>query len=101
DMSFGISGTVSTDFAFGCCSSYDEAKAIALQPDGKILVAGFSDARFGERPARCCDGGFAVARYNADGTLDPSFGGFNGQLPGTMLTLPLITGYGNGCCGFP
>ena len=37
---------------------------MAVQPDGRIVVAG----------ATANDGDFAVARYLADGTLDPSFG---------------------------
>src|SRR6266508_4693902 len=38
------------------------AGAAALQPDGKILAAGLGS------------GGFALARYKADGSLDQSFG---------------------------
>ncbi len=37
---------------------------MAIQADGKIVVAGTSDSD---------DGNFALARYNDDGTLDPSF----------------------------
>ncbi len=47
----------------------DRASAMAVQPDGGVLVAGF-----------CLDVGFCAVRYAADGTLDPSFGG-NGKLP--------------------
>jgi len=47
----------------------DFASAMAVQPDGKVLVAGF-----------CLDIGLCAARYMSDGTLDPSFGG-NGKLP--------------------
>jgi len=43
--------------------SFDRAHAVALQPDGKIVVAGSSS-----------DGGFALARYHPDGSLDSSFG---------------------------
>lgn len=60
---FGTGGKVLTDFA----SDYDVAYALAILPDGKILVAG--EVYTG---APCCD--FGVARYNADGTLDTSFG---------------------------
>lgn len=62
DGSFGRAGVVTTDFFGG----EDAAYAVALQPDGRILVAG-SAAR---------DGGavVALARYLADGGLDPSFG---------------------------
>ena len=29
---------------------------------------------------------FALARYNKDGTLDDSFGGFDNNVPGTVIT---------------
>src|SRR5947209_18146229 len=60
DPSFGSGGRVLTDFGVD-----DEASALALQSDGKIVVAGFSDV---------VGFGFALARYNPDGSLDPSFG---------------------------
>ncbi len=61
DLSFGLGGTVLTDF-----SGAAEAHALALQPDGKIVAAGFSVV-FNITH-------FALARYNAEGSLDPSFG---------------------------
>ncbi len=42
--------------------------AVAVQPDGKIVVAGFAVDAAG------INGDFALARYNANGTLDTSFG---------------------------
>jgi uncharacterized delta-60 repeat protein len=62
DPSFGDHGVVTTDFG----GSYDWAYALALQPDGRIVLGGVSD-RSGSRD-------FALARYNADGSLDGSFG---------------------------
>jgi uncharacterized delta-60 repeat protein len=62
DTTFGIGGKVITDF-FG---SYDAANTMAVQADGKILAAGSTDV------AAVSD--FALARYNADGTLDTTFG---------------------------
>lgn len=63
DTSFGSAGKVMTDFFEGI----DSAAGIALQPDGRIVVAGtaFRDGLGGE---------FAMARYNNDGSLDTSFG---------------------------
>jgi uncharacterized delta-60 repeat protein len=46
------------------------AEALALQPDGKIVVAGW-DEEFDD----CCDDRFALFRYRANGSLDRSFGG--------------------------
>jgi len=59
DSSFGSGGSVTTAFDLVAGS---EARSVALQPDGKIVVVGGS--------AGAC----ALARYNADGTLDPTFG---------------------------
>jgi uncharacterized delta-60 repeat protein len=69
DASFGEGGKVKTDF-FGLG---DEAHAIAVQGDGKIIAAGISgigtsDVVFEFNPD------FALARYNSDGSLDASFG---------------------------
>jgi len=63
DTGFGSNGIVVT--AVGTNDAY--AYAIALQPDGKIVVAGNALVNVGAR-------GFAVVRYNADGSLDNSFG---------------------------
>jgi uncharacterized delta-60 repeat protein len=63
DPSFGLDGRVQTDFG---SSSSDIAQAAAIEPDGKIVVAGYSNA-VGTRDV-------ALARYNRDGSLDPSFG---------------------------
>jgi uncharacterized delta-60 repeat protein len=58
DLTFGTLGLVTTDFG----GSVDRAFAMALQPDGKLVVVGDSDANF------------ALARYNSDGSLDAGFG---------------------------
>lgn len=69
DQSFGDHGIVTTPLG----NSNDPSlplpggKAIVIQPDGKIVVAGGARRGFSET--------FAVARYNPDGTLDPEFGG--------------------------
>jgi uncharacterized delta-60 repeat protein len=58
DPTFDGDGRVMTDFG-----SYEAASGIAVQADGKIVAAGSSE------------GDFALARYSADGSLDPSFDG--------------------------
>lgn len=58
DSSFGIDGSVATDVG-----AEDVANAMVIQADDKILLGG-----------SVSPGGFAVARYDADGTLDTSFG---------------------------
>lgn len=62
DSTFGVNGLVTTNLG----GDDDTAQAVAVQTDGKIVVAGYSN-----------NGAFnnvAVARYNADGTLDSTFG---------------------------
>ena len=61
---FGNGGIVTTPFS----GKGAQANAVAVQPDGKIVVAGSAFASNG------VDEDFAVARYNADGSLDDSFG---------------------------
>ena len=63
DNSFGSGGVVITDI-----SSADEGRAIALQPDGKIVVTGQS---FNQSLGQ---GSIFVARYDSTGTLDGTFG---------------------------
>ena len=62
DTSFGTGGIMTTDFGAGV---WGTASGVAMQSDGKIVVAGDIDVDKDE---------FLVIRYNADGTLDSSFG---------------------------
>jgi uncharacterized delta-60 repeat protein len=64
DNSFGSGGKVTTDFG----GSSDQAFGVAVDADGKIVVAGYSY----QGNAQQYD--FAVARYNTDGSLDATFG---------------------------
>jgi uncharacterized delta-60 repeat protein len=66
DPSFGRRGKVTTDFSGGG----DFITDLVLEPDGKIVAVGVSATK-GD-PFRSRD--FALARFNPDGTLDPSFG---------------------------
>ena len=62
DSSFDYDGKVTTSF-----SAFDEiGNSIAVQPDGKIIVAG--NAEFNTSYPK-----IALARYNSDGSLDSSF----------------------------
>lgn len=63
DATFGTGGKVISHSA-----SYDSLAAVALQPDGKIVVAGWSAAGYYN------SGNCTLARYNADGSLDAGFG---------------------------
>jgi uncharacterized delta-60 repeat protein len=69
DTTFGSGGLVTTSFA---TDSDDLAFGIALQPDGKIVVAGQTGPY--RSSVSIGDTDFAVVRYNIDGSLDTSFG---------------------------
>lgn len=66
DTSFGDNGRVITDFDPNAVT--EAAAAAVMQPDGKIVAAGFA-AFINPGPAV-----FAVIRYNTDGSLDQTFG---------------------------
>jgi len=99
DTSFNSTGKVTTPIGSG----NDNAQGVVVQGDGKIVVAGFAE-----------NGGsddFALARYNADGTLDPDFHGtgkvttdFGGGDSGVCVALQedgkiLVAGFSNALSG--
>jgi uncharacterized delta-60 repeat protein len=63
DPSFDRDGEVTTDFN----DHFSGAFGVAIQPDGKIVAAGYGFSPTGPQD-------FALARYNQDGSLDQSFG---------------------------
>ncbi|HVN61828.1 MAG TPA: hypothetical protein VMT59_11215 [Gaiellaceae bacterium] len=73
DSGFGRNGVVTTIMGVG--NSY--ASALALQADGKLIVAGGGH-------------GFRLARYTADGSLDSTFGS------GGMVTTHVGSAYSTG-----
>jgi uncharacterized delta-60 repeat protein len=62
DPAFGSGGKVTTMFPPGGAEAY----SVALQPDGRIVAAGYA--------AQATTSSVALARYNSDGSLDSSFG---------------------------
>lgn len=60
DTSFSADGEVITDFG-----GEDYGTSVAIQSDGKIVVAGYGSSGGPED--------FAIVRYNTDGSLDTSF----------------------------
>lgn len=73
DASFGTNGVVLTDMrTSGFGAGQDEIKDAVLQPDGKIVVAGWAAYEYG---APFAGSAYALARYNPDGTLDTTFDG--------------------------
>jgi uncharacterized delta-60 repeat protein len=74
DPSFGSNGVVLTSV-----TQEDWAEDVIVQPDGKIVVAGATAAAEGSSEP----GGYALLRYDPDGSLDTSFAG-----DGTQITPP-------------
>ena len=64
DTTFGVAGKVRTDFGD---HNFDQARSAVLQPNGKIVAAGFAISQNGGVQ------NFAVARYGSNGVLDTTF----------------------------
>lgn len=78
----GAAGSVDTSFSGGVIvtpvgTSEDYANAVAVQADGKVLIAGSTATNQGTR--------FAIVRHLRDGGLDPAFG------EGGKVVLPVGT----------
>ncbi|HEY3108444.1 MAG TPA: DUF4082 domain-containing protein [Chloroflexota bacterium] len=65
DPSFGTAGVAHAEFGTSMVT------AAILQPDGKLVAAGYTDTFF---EGTSNPPGFALARFLPDGTRDPSFG---------------------------
>ncbi len=85
DSSFDGDGMVTTSFSSASNSDVegvrDHIGALALQPDGKVIAAGYA----GQYNCSTCapdnvSGKFALARYNLNGGLDTSFGSGTGKV---------------------
>ncbi len=83
DTTFDGDGKVVTDFF----ADFAQANSVSMQPDGKIVAAGYA------RDPATHDFVVAIARHNADGSLDTSFDG-----DGKVTTV--IFGNRNGDFGF-
>jgi uncharacterized delta-60 repeat protein len=81
DTSFNGTGKVATDFGG---SGNAECQSVAVQTDGKIVVAGYATVAGVQQ--------FAVARYNANGTPDTSFGGTGGVITAVAASGSNATG---------
>ncbi|MCW5833728.1 MAG: hypothetical protein KIS78_15095 [Labilithrix sp.] len=67
DASFGNTGQARTDFYFDGGLTDDTATGLALAPDGRVLLAGYTITTGGSR--------YALARYRANGAADTEFDG--------------------------
>ena len=66
DTTFDLDGRVTTRIPGS--GDYAHAQAVAIQPDGKIVAAGWSAQLTGAAQ-------MTLVRFNPDGSLDPTFGG--------------------------
>ncbi|TGE20981.1 T9SS type A sorting domain-containing protein [Hymenobacter metallicola] len=78
DPGFGTNGRVTTAFS---APPNDNAEAVLLQPDGKLVAVGNGS------------NGLELARYSSNGALDPGFG-TGGKV--STYTLPASSGCSNG-----
>ncbi|MBA3681453.1 MAG: hypothetical protein H0W73_09855 [Bacteroidetes bacterium] len=78
DATFGTAGKVTTALFNPTLNEQDEIRSIAIQPDGKIVAAGFSN--------NGTNGDFSLARYLSTGVLDNTFGLGNGVQKTQMAT---------------
>jgi uncharacterized delta-60 repeat protein len=76
DSTFGVAGVVTTDLIQSRGEDLSGASGLALQPDGKIVVAG-TTRTVGGWVAK-----MAVTRYQPDGSLDQTFDGDGRRLVG-------------------
>lgn len=75
DIAFDGDGIRTDDVGAG----YNAARAVALQSDGKIVVAGFLSTSSNSAAGRT-----GIMRWNSDGTPDPAFGGIGGPGDGNL-----------------
>ncbi|MEP6904202.1 MAG: hypothetical protein ABJA66_20960, partial [Actinomycetota bacterium] len=73
DMTFGNGGRVVTVVSSGA----NRANNVVLQTDGKFILSGYAATTTQQ---------FALARYNADGTLDTTFSGDGIQMTGIRFS---------------
>ena len=90
DTTFGNQGIVTTTVGL---PGFDNINALALQADGKIVAVGDARSYVGSSRHKTSASVFLVARYNANGTLDTSFGG--GTSP-SGVALTSTSTYGSG-----
>jgi uncharacterized delta-60 repeat protein len=82
DTTFANGGTATASFS----GHENHPTSLVVQPDNKVILAGYSSSSSTTRQA-------ALARFNADGTLDDSFG-TGGQYTQSLVSSPYQLIYG-------
>ena len=105
---YNANGSVDTTFGtLGRIASLGPVSPARVQSDGKIVAAGAVTSKviLGQLPNMTSITGFGVTRYNANGTLDSSFGHQGGVVtdfssvgPGTTPSDVAIESNGDHCC---
>ncbi|HEX3101546.1 MAG TPA: delta-60 repeat domain-containing protein, partial [Pyrinomonadaceae bacterium] len=85
DTGFGNSGIVTTQAATATINPNSRGQAVAIQADGKIVVAGMANAN-----TLLSQQDFALVRYNVNGSLDTTFGS-GGKVTGTFTSSGFTT----------
>lgn len=85
DLTFSEDGKTNTDFK--TANNYDGINAVAIQNDGKIVVAGYSYSPYDGEDLLY----IALARYNVDGSPDLGFNGIGRILTNVRATKESIT----------
>jgi uncharacterized delta-60 repeat protein len=88
DPSWGTNGAVHT-VVHGPNPGSGQARGVDVGPDGKVLVAGYANQA--PLPGRLGTGTsyLALARYLPNGTLDTTFGAFEGGAGNGIVLIPL------------
>jgi len=77
---FGTGGKATVGFDQSSINKGDQAEAVGLEPDGKVVLAGHAgNGQIGDDAA--------IARLKMDGSLDTGVGGFNGGIGKEILSL--------------
>ena len=80
DATFGVGGIVTTTFGVTTpfdpdgFSVFEEANALVLRPDGRLVAVGSIDLSVGGAFPGALGNLVAIAQYAPDGSVDPSFG---------------------------
>lgn len=74
DRSFGDGGVASVNLAIGASSTVEQARTVAVQSTGKVVVAGAFERDLGGSGDAARDTDIGIARFNVDGSLDKTFG---------------------------
>lgn len=78
DQSFNANGVVVPDYGYSC-----EARAVAIQPDGRIAVASTANGEF--RVSRYLDNGAPDASFNGTGTRTKQIDGGTASIPSAVI----------------